>query len=54
MCISTMCVHGVCGEQKKALDLLELELQMVKSYHMNAVNQTQGLCKSNKYSWAIS
>lgn len=35
VCTCTMCVLGSCGSQKSASDLLELELQMVVSYHVD-------------------
>jgi hypothetical protein len=37
-------------DQKRESDCLELELQMVVSHHVDAGNQTQVLCKSNKCS----
>ena len=43
ICLCTSCVFGACGGQKRALDALELELQMVVSHHMGAGNQTQVL-----------
>jgi hypothetical protein len=36
--------------QKKVMDPLELELQVVVSYHVGAENQTQVLQKSNQSS----
>lgn len=40
---------GVHRGQKKPLDFLELELQMVVSHQVGAENQTEVLCSSNKY-----
>lgn len=47
--LSTMCVSGVCGGQKKARasESLEVELHMVVSHCMSAGNQTCVLYKSN-------
>ena len=46
------CVPGVCGGQKKALDFLELELQMVVSCHVaegtEPLFQNRSSAKSNK------
>ena len=36
------------GGQKRVLDPLELELQMVVSHHVGARNQTQVLCKQEQ------
>lgn len=33
-------VHGACGGQKRVSNPLELELQMVRSYHVDAGIQT--------------
>ena len=38
----TMCVPGASRNQKNALDALELEVQMVVSYHMCAGNGELG------------
>jgi len=51
MCISVLptCVsHAplMSSGHKRALDTLELELQMVVSHHVGAGNETQVLCKS--------
>ena len=37
----TKCLSGACGGQKKASDLLELELQVVVSNHMGTETRTQ-------------
>ena len=43
-------MHTWClWSQKRAMNHLELELQMVVSYRDDARNQTQVLCKSRKY-----
>lgn len=44
MCMHTMYMSGVCRSQKRALDALDLELQMFLSYHVGI----QVFCKSNK------
>lgn len=36
--------HGACGSQRRELDLLELESQMVVSCYVGAENQTRVLC----------
>lgn len=36
-----MCMPDAHGDQKRALDPLELELQMAMSQHVSARNQTQ-------------
>lgn len=43
----TTCLSGTLG-QKRELDLLELELQAVVRYHMDAGIETQVLCKSTE------
>lgn len=45
-----MCKPQVCSAhgQKRVLDPLDLELQIVMNHHMCAGNYTQVLCKSNK------
>ena len=48
--ICTMCVPGAYGSQKRALDLLELKLQMVVNYHVSAGNRTWVPCNSNTFS----
>lgn len=46
----------VCGGQKRSLDVLELEINMVMKYHMGTGNLTSILHKSNNYfyCWAGS
>lgn len=41
MYVCMMCVLGTLGGQKRALDSLELKLQMVVIHHMGARNQAQ-------------
>ena len=48
ICICTVCV--TCEGQKRVLDPLELELQMVMNQHVGARNQTQVLIRTNKSS----
>lgn len=48
ICICTICLPGALGEQRRALDTLELELQVIVNCHLDSRNQTQVLCKSNK------
>ena len=38
MCVHVLCECGTSGGQKRALDPLELELQMVVSHHVAAGN----------------
>lgn len=38
VCLCTLCVPGVWGEWKWALDLLELKLQTVVNLHVGAEN----------------
>ena len=38
VCLCTMCAPGACNSKKKALDPLELELQVVVSHHVGSVN----------------
>ena len=52
--LCTMCMPGACRGQKRVLDHLELELQRVVNHHVDAGNQTQFLCKSNKCSSLLS
>ena len=47
MCI-IMCMLGVCGDQKKASDPLELELHRVGNCHVGAGNQTYIICRYSK------
>ena len=39
---------GARGDQKRALDLLEVALQMIVSHHVGAGYGSQLLCQSNK------
>lgn len=48
--VSHMYVPGVLGDQKRALDLLELELWVVLSHHVDVENQTQALWKCSQCS----
>lgn len=34
----TKCVPGTCGDQKRAQGLLELDLQVIVSYHVGVGN----------------
>ena len=43
----TPCILAAGGGQKRASDLLELELQMVVSHHFNPGNETPVLWKSS-------
>ena len=43
MCVIN--VPGTFGDQKKITDPLNLEVWMVMSYHVDAGDQTQVLCK---------
>lgn len=44
------CVQMNEEARRKALSLLELELQMAVGYHVGAGNQTPALCKNSKHS----
>ena len=50
VCICTMCMPGVLRDQKRELNHLKLELQMVVSCYVDAGNQTWVFCKSSKCS----
>jgi hypothetical protein len=56
LCIWIFCQHiNMCttcmpGDQERVLDPLELELQIVVSYHVGIRNQTWVPCKSLKFS----
>ena len=52
LCVSICTVYmpGAGRGQKRALDLLELELQMVVNCYVDAGNGTWVICKSSKYS----
>lgn len=47
--LCTMYVFGVQGDQKKVLNPVELDLQVVVSHHVGSGTQTWVLCK-NKHS----
>lgn len=47
-CMNTQCMPRACRGQKKAVDLVELELWMVVSCHVGAEIRTQVLCKDSK------
>ena len=50
-CVSvSICIPSACGGQKKALDPLELELQMVVSCHADSGDEMWILFKNSKYS----
>lgn len=47
----SMCTTGLlssCRAQKRALDLLELELRTIVGWHVGSRNYTQALSKSSK------
>lgn len=44
------CESGTQRGQKRLLDLLELELQTIVGYHVDAENRTQVHWNSNQYS----
>ena len=58
MCISVFpfiyVCYSACGNLKKVLDYLKLELQEFVCYHVGAGNQTQILSNSNKHSGPLS
>lgn len=45
-CLCTICMSGACEGQKRALDILKLELQMFVNHYVYAGNETQVLGKS--------
>lgn len=49
-CLGCVYVHGNTRSQKRVLDLLELELQMVVSHYIGTTNKTQVLCENSKCS----
>lgn len=49
----TMCVPGAIGSQKRDLDFLKLESQMVVSHCVGARNRARGPCSGNKRSSAF-
>lgn len=51
VCMCTVCVSGACGVQKRVLDPLGLELQMVVSNHAGRCRElNSGPLRSNKCS----
>ena len=48
--LAYVCLHSACRNQKRSLDPLELELQMVVGHHVDAGNQNWVLCKSSQCS----
>jgi hypothetical protein len=44
--VYTTCVAEACRSQKRVLDSLEMELQLVVSCHLGVGNQTCVLCQS--------
>ena len=52
VCMYTMYMPAAHGSQKRKVDPLELELQMVVNHSVYARNQIQVFCK-NKYSYLI-
>ena len=52
ICVPYICVIAFGGQ--KRVGPLELELQMVVSYHVGAENQTWVFCKSSKCSQPLS
>lgn len=46
VCMCTMGMHGALKGQKRVLDLLVLELQMIVSNHMDAGYRAWILCKN--------
>lgn len=54
VCAPCMYVPAVCRGQKKAMDPLKMESQVVVRCYVCSRRQTQVLCKSNQYSfWAL-
>lgn len=58
MCIAVLpectSVYRVCGGQKRASDILELELQVIMSSHGGAENKTQILGESSQHCQSLS
>lgn len=50
----TLCMPVAWRSQKRVLDHLDLELQMIVNQYSGTRNQIWVLCKSNKYCWAMS
>lgn len=49
-----MYMYGVWGDQKRVLDPLGLDLQVVGSHHVHAGNQTRDLKRSSEWSRLLS
>ena len=47
-------LYSAHKDQRGALDPLELDLEMVVNSHVDVVNQTQILWKSNKFSYLLN
>lgn len=54
LCTVTTRMPGALGGHKRALGALEVELQVVTSYHVDTRNGTCGLCKNSQYSKPLS
>lgn len=54
LCLCTACVCRTYRGQKKALDLLVLELQMVVSHPIGSGSWSYVLWKNNQYSYSLS
>ena len=50
VCMCTICISDASGGQRKAADLLKLELRMIVSHHVGSGNQTWVICVSNESS----
>lgn len=48
-CVYIICVPGAREGQKRGSNPLEMELQVIVSYHVGCENWTYILCNSNKY-----
>lgn len=53
-CLNTICVSGALRGQKRALDLLQLELQTFMSHYVGARNWTRVPCWSSKHILLLS
>lgn len=53
VCVCTVCMPGAFGSQKRDLDFLKLESQMVVIHHVGARNRARGPCSGNKCSSAF-
>lgn len=49
-CMCTACMPGAHRAEKRALNPLALELQLVVRYHVGAGNETLVVCKNNNNS----